>query len=378
MDDIYNVLVAVFILNAANLWSADGGSSDVSAVELAGGAKIAQDVPGESPELPPFVANSKFQVVNAGPHLDPNWHVEGSPVVALDLDNCLWGNLFEQSDEDNLRVNIDWVGGDKPEEMGAVKVDAMFKTLLLREGVLSFLDHTRRVGARIVLYTHSERKWAQKCVDALSRRLGYQFYATLLTREHCYTGTEYRKSIARVRQEISLAPDVDVIAFDDSTTGARGWDEPEKCVLVPGYDYALPYSPAMFDWLTPRLISDNLEKKLINGRLTSCWQTLLLSCLGWGYWTPDDVQRYEAQADIPVATRLNLAQLVPYYHPVERQVELVRRDESNARCAGDRFFVRVFDRIRTAEDLNPQRIQGLEEDGSASSVVGRKRATVDP
>jgi len=113
-------------------------------------------------------------------------------------------------------------------------------TGMLRPGLLELLAHLRAVGATIVVYTHSEEKWAIKVCEAMERMAGWPFIKRVFSRLDCKDGHPNftaRKSLEFVCEQLKSQDGlgwVDVeqtIMFDDDGN-ALGKNESDRLVKV--------------------------------------------------------------------------------------------------------------------------------------------------
>ena len=118
---------------------------------------------------------------------------------------------------------------------------------MMRPGVPELLAHLRAIGATIVVYTHSEERWATKVCEALEQCAGWPFITRLYTRMDCRDGNpkfRARKSLDYICRDLKADGFdwVDVkntIMFDDEPTAVAGEDL-DQLVVVPSYDHWEP------------------------------------------------------------------------------------------------------------------------------------------
>ena len=97
--------------------------------------------------------------------------------VVFDMDHTMVGDLVSLSDRDNIETNVPWTYWPEGKEQGLSPtfILSYLQRGMLRPGLLELLAHLRSVGATIVVYTHSEEKWAIKVCEAMERMAGWPF-----------------------------------------------------------------------------------------------------------------------------------------------------------------------------------------------------------
>ena len=329
---------------------------------LLGGSVFLEDSLSAAEPIPGFVSNQSFlQTSQHYAHTDPSYHTSNK-VIVLDMDLTLVGELSWFSDKQNFIENLGFL---KPLEQGGGPIEAcshehIVSMLIemggLRPGTLSFLDRIRRFGSLIVVYTHSERKWAMKILNGICTCLGYTFFVYVLAREDCCvidSFQRYRKSLDVVDSVLHTLPlslslpsslhrnshgngnmqghgqkqgqgqgqgqgqSFEYIMFDDNITISND----ESLIVCPAYRY----SPGLElditrSWLTPELIKANLS-----GGLWSPFKRLVKMMQEWGYWSPQEAQRREAMS-------IN-GSIPPYLlYPHEYEKEHEKADENGENC----------------------------------------------
>lgn len=53
---------------------------------------------------------------------------------------------------------------------------------MMRPGMIDLITFLQQVGATIVVYTHSEEKWASKVCEAMEKKVGWKFIKRLFSR----------------------------------------------------------------------------------------------------------------------------------------------------------------------------------------------------
>jgi hypothetical protein len=206
-------------------------------------------------------------------------------LVIFDMDHTLVGDLVCLSDRDNVETNIDWSWWPKDVECGMSPkaIVPYLRMGLLRPGVKELLAHLRSLGATIVVYTHSEERWAMKVCEALEVCVGWPFVSRLYSRMDCRDGhPEFRarKSIDYIMRDLRHDREFDwvelhnTIMFDDEAIAVAG-AEKERLVVVPSYDH---WEPCAWDEnVTPELLERN-PKPLVD--------IVLATVVDWGIAPP--------------------------------------------------------------------------------------------
>jgi len=110
----------------------------------------------------------------------------------------------------------------------------------------------RAVGATIVVYTHSEEKWAIKVCEAMERMAGWPFIKRVFSRMDCKDGHpnfSARKSLEFVCEQLKKQDglnwvDVDSTIMFDDDGNALGKNETDRLVKVASYDH---WEPCQWD-----------------------------------------------------------------------------------------------------------------------------------
>jgi len=175
-------------------------------------------------------------------------------LIVFDMDHTMVGDLVSLSDRDNIETNVPWSFWPEGVNMG-LSPDFIIPYLqrgMLRPGLLELLTHLRAIGATIVVYTHSEEKWAAKVCEAMERVAGWQFIKHIFSRMDCKDGHpefQARKSLEHVRNELRRLYDMhwpteeNTVMFDDDGN-ALPKSEASRLVKVASYDY---WEPCQWD-----------------------------------------------------------------------------------------------------------------------------------
>lgn len=186
-------------------------------------------------------------------------------LFVLDMDHTMVGNLVALSDRDNIESNIEWDYWPEGSNRGLSVEDIIpfLERGMLRPGLTELLQHLHGIGATVVVYTHSERRWASKVCEAMQRIAGWPFIARLFSRTDCRDGHPHflaRKSLEHVVTQlheeagyrwskVELA-----LMFDDDRSALNG-SEQHRLIQVPSYDYWEPC--AWNTTVTPEVLERN-------------------------------------------------------------------------------------------------------------------------
>mmetsp|Transcript_45633 Transcript_45633/g.111077 ORF Transcript_45633/g.111077 Transcript_45633/m.111077 type:complete len:362 (+) Transcript_45633:108-1193(+) len=167
-------------------------------------------------------------------------------LVVFDMDNTLVGDLVSLSDRDNIETNVPWQYWPPGKSKGLTP-DYILPFLhrgMLRPGVAELVRYLQSIGATIVVYTHSEEKWAVKVCAAIERAVGVKFIKKMFSRSACRDGhPEFtaKKSLKFIHRELQREGLLwvslhNTIMFDDdgATLNAA---EKSRLIKVPSYDY---------------------------------------------------------------------------------------------------------------------------------------------
>mmetsp|Transcript_56279 Transcript_56279/g.138096 ORF Transcript_56279/g.138096 Transcript_56279/m.138096 type:complete len:531 (+) Transcript_56279:247-1839(+) len=187
-------------------------------------------------------------------------------LVVLDMDHTMVGNLVAMSDRDNVEVNIDWAHWPAGRERGLTKDDIIpyLQRGMLRPGLSKFINFCVEIGATVVVYTHSEFRWASKVCAAMEEVIGTKFIHRLFSRQDCIDGhPEFlaKKSLEFIVDELkdqglSWASVDHAIMFDDDKNALFA-GEKERLIVVQSYDY---WEPCKWDEIiTEELLDKNPE-----------------------------------------------------------------------------------------------------------------------
>lgn len=175
-------------------------------------------------------------------------------LVVFDMDHTMVGDLVSLSDRDNIETNVPWTYWPEGKEQGLSPtfILSYLQRGMLRPGLLELLAHLRSVGATIVVYTHSEEKWAIKVCEAMERMAGWPFIKRVFSRMDCKDGHpnfSARKSLEFVCEQLKKQDgldwvDVDMTIMFDDDGNALGKHENDRLVKVASYDH---WEPCQWD-----------------------------------------------------------------------------------------------------------------------------------
>mmetsp|Transcript_27667 Transcript_27667/g.65702 ORF Transcript_27667/g.65702 Transcript_27667/m.65702 type:complete len:441 (-) Transcript_27667:229-1551(-) len=175
-------------------------------------------------------------------------------LIVFDMDHTMVGDLVSLSDRDNIETNVPWTYWPEGVSKGLSPefIIPYLQRGMLRPGLLELLNFLRTIGATIIVYTHSEEKWAAKVCEAMERVAGWKFITHLFSRTDCKDGhPEFtaRKSLQHVRNELARIHDMhwpteeNTVMFDDDGN-ALPKSEASRLVKVASYDY---WEPCQWD-----------------------------------------------------------------------------------------------------------------------------------
>jgi len=162
--------------------------------------------------------------------------------VVLDMDHTIVGDLQALSDRDNLERNLQWPHWPAQFDQG-VTPQVIEKYLLrgmLRPGFADFVRTLIARGARIIVYTHSEERWATRVLTAVESVVDMKFISQVFSRKDCkdhHPHFSARKSLRHVVQQLDGHAHLDRIVMFDDDANVLGGDERQFLVPVPAYNY---------------------------------------------------------------------------------------------------------------------------------------------
>jgi hypothetical protein len=158
--------------------------------------------------------------------------------VVLDMDHTIVGDLQALSDRDNLERNLQWPHWPAQFDQG-VTPQVIEKYLLrgmLRPGFADFVRTLIARGARIIVYTHSEERWATRVLTAVESVVDMKFISQVFSRKDCkdhHPHFSARKSLRHVVQQLDGHAHLDRIVMFDDDANVLGGDERQFLVPVP-------------------------------------------------------------------------------------------------------------------------------------------------
>lgn len=178
------------------------------------------------------------------------------------------GNLVALSDRDNIESNIEWDYWPEGVQRGltAEAIVPYLQKGMLRPGLIQVLTYLKEIGATVVVYTHSEFRWAVKVCEAMETVVGFKFIKRLFSRTDCRDGhPEFlaKKSldfiVNKLREEDGLdwATVDNCIMFDDDKNAVFA-GETGRLVVVASYDYW--EACAWNETITEEVLSKNSEE----------------------------------------------------------------------------------------------------------------------
>jgi len=222
--------------------------------------------------------------------------------VVLDMDHTMVGDLQALSDRDNLERNLQWPNWPAHLAQG-VSPQVIEKYLLrgmLRPGFVDFVRTLVARGARIIVYTHSEEKWASRVLAAVESVVDMKFISHVFSRKDCKDHHPHfaaRKSLRHVVQQLDGHAHLDRIVMFDDDANVLGGDERQFLVPVPPYNY---WEKCSWDEvLTPEFVAQApLQVQRVFETSVRTWQVAPPN-YGKSNLTPRDIE-----ADIRWAQRM--------------------------------------------------------------------------
>mmetsp|Transcript_63283 Transcript_63283/g.169196 ORF Transcript_63283/g.169196 Transcript_63283/m.169196 type:complete len:305 (-) Transcript_63283:547-1461(-) len=202
-------------------------------------------------------------------------------LVIFDMDHTMVGDLVSLSDRDNIETNVPWVYWPETKDQG-LSPDFILPFLtrgMMRPGLTELINHLQALGSTIVVYTHSENKWASKVCSAMERLIGRPFIRRLFSRMDCRDGhPEFgaRKSVqyivdvmrreegltwATVEKSIMFDDDGEAVAQSEQSRLVKVWPPCHAQAFVlcsPSYVVLRPRSLVQSALLSPSLFSGEI------------------------------------------------------------------------------------------------------------------------
>jgi len=107
---------------------------------------------------------------------------------------------------------------------------------MLRPGFADLVRTLVARGARIIVYTHSEEKWAARVLSAVESLVDMKFISHVFSRKDCkdhHPHFSARKSLRHVVQQLDGHAHLDRIVMFDDDANVLGGDERQFLVPVP-------------------------------------------------------------------------------------------------------------------------------------------------
>ncbi len=158
--------------------------------------------------------------------------------VVFDMDHTMVGDLQALSDRDNLERNLQWPNwpAHLPQGVSPQVIEKYLLRGMLRPGLVDFVRTLVARGARIIVYTHSEEKWASRVLTAVESVVGVNFISHVFSRKDCkdhHPHFSARKSLRHVVQHLDGHSHLDRIVMFDDDANVLGGDERQFLVPVP-------------------------------------------------------------------------------------------------------------------------------------------------
>lgn len=175
--------------------------------------------------------------------------------VILDLDKTIIGDLTDISSYDTLINAFNWKNNlyDSFKKIDDTFIMNILQNGLLRPDIINFIHHLYiKCGINIVIYTLSEREWASRILNQITKIIGYKFFCLLLCREDCINNNKSIIHVIRKLNDININVELqNILMYDDNRTVKT------NLVLVPKYNYKPLFN--MIRELNPKLVKVSLE-----------------------------------------------------------------------------------------------------------------------
>jgi len=217
-------------------------------------------------------------------------------LVVFDMDHTMVGDLVSLSDRDNIETNVPWTYWPEGKDRGLSPTFILnyLQRGMLRPGMLELLAHLRTVGATIVVYTHSEEKWAIKVCEAMERMAGWPFIKRVFSRMDCKDGHpkfSARKSLEFVCEQLKAQDGLawvdpeQTLMFDDDGN-ALGKNESDRLVKVASYDH---WEPCQWD--------DTVNEEMLARNADDLADMVRRSVVEWGVAPPSYIKGQATSED---------------------------------------------------------------------------------
>jgi hypothetical protein len=158
--------------------------------------------------------------------------------VVLDMDHTIVGDLQALSDRDNLERNLLWPNWPAhiPQGVSPQVIEEYLLRGMLRPGFVDFVRTLVARGARIIVYTHSEERWASRVLSAVENVVDMKFISYVFSRKDCkdhHPHFSARKCLRHVVQKLDGHSHLDRIVMFDDDANVLGGDERQFLVPVP-------------------------------------------------------------------------------------------------------------------------------------------------
>jgi len=162
--------------------------------------------------------------------------------VVLDMDHTIVGDLQALSDRDNLERNLLWPNWPAhiPQGVSPQVIEEYLLRGMLRPGFVDFVRTLVARGARIIVYTHSEERWASRVLSAVENVVDMKFISYVFSRKDCkdhHPHFSARKCLRHVVQKLDGHSHLDRIVMFDDDANVLGGDDRQLIDPVPPYSY---------------------------------------------------------------------------------------------------------------------------------------------
>lgn len=171
--------------------------------------------------------------------------IDTIPIIVIDLDNTIVGNVIYQMLAHNLCEAVKDVGS-KCSGGGLSRISEAYKqkNRLIRPHFCDFIRTAREYFPNIMIfvYTASEKSWATKEIQWIERNCNIQFNRPIFTRDDCVVSdSRFTKSIKNISSKLKKATknrvDYNNILIIDNNKVFTDFEN--NFIKCPDYDYIL-------------------------------------------------------------------------------------------------------------------------------------------
>lgn len=262
------------------------------------------------------------------------------PVLILDLDNTIVGNVAYQSIAHSICQCIKNNGFKIPNCEKTISEAYKKRHLLVRPYFTDFINIIRGLipDIKIFVYTASEKKWAMKEISWIERHCNISFDRPIFTRSDCIIkNNRYHKSINHILPKLKKATKnrfdpSQLLIIDNSNVFL---DHKQSFIQCPNYDYTL------FDDLWRFVPRDALKNDDVNRCINKN--------IADGYINPISTHILDAVGKLDLKHK--------YYEWCVSNC--LRINQSNKSHSQDTFWLRISNAIQRSNTTSLQKIKKI-------------------